>query len=88
MESVKVGRDGKVRTVNVAYKILKDDAIDSWSHNVVTRPVRNIIKLFELNDTTFDEDMKAVHNAAKEILTRKGDIKDVEKIDEWPVAST
>ena len=69
VDTVKVGRDGKVREANVAYKIMKDDG---WTHNVVTRPVREIIKLFEIGDTTFAEEMKAVHKAARDILVRRG----------------
>ena len=44
----------------------------TWTHSVVTRPAREIIKLFEIGDTTFAEDLKAVHNAAKEILEARG----------------
>ena len=39
VDSVKIGRDGKVREVNIAYKVMKDDSISSWTHNVVTRPL-------------------------------------------------
>ena len=66
---MKIGRDGKTREVNIAYRVMRDD---HWTHNVVKRPTREIIKLFELSDTTFADDMKAVHKAAKEILVRRG----------------
>ena len=72
VDSVKIGRDGKVREVNIAYKVMKDDSVSSWTHNVVTRPTRKVVKLFELEDTTFADDMRAVYNAAKEILRRRG----------------
>ena len=75
VDTVKVGRDGKVREVNVAYKILKEDS-NEWTHNVVTRPVRKIIKLFELNDTTFADEMKAVHQAARKILLERGSLEE------------
>ena len=82
VETVKFGRDDKVREVNVANKTIKED---HWTHNVVTRPVRQIIKLFEIGDTTFGEDMNAVHRAAKEILLKRGALDDTtKKIDEWP----
>ena len=82
VETVKFGRDDKVRELNVAYKIIKED---HWTHNVVTRPVRQILKLFEIGDTTFAEDMKAVHRAAKEILLQKGALDETsQKIDDWP----
>ena len=73
VESVKLGRDGKVREVVVAYKIFKDNTW-SWTHNVVTRPVRKLVKLFELKDTTFAEDMKAVQQEVKDILIKKGSL--------------
>ena len=82
VDSIKVGRDGKVREVNIAYKILRDDG---WTHSVVTRPTRQIIKLFEIGDTTFADEMKAVHKAAKEILMKRGAlIDDKNQIDQWP----
>ena len=62
-----------MREVNVAYKILKEESND-WTHNVVTRPVRKIIKLFEIQDTTFAEEMKAVQEAAKTILKERGSL--------------
>ena len=71
VESVMKGRDSKVREVNVSYKVMKDDS--SWTHNVVTRPVRKIIKLFDVKDTTFADDMLAVQQAARKILEKQGD---------------
>ena len=51
---------------------MKDDSTSSWTHNMVTRPTRRVVKLFELKDTTFADDMRTVYNAAKEILRRRG----------------
>ena len=80
---VKVGRDGVVRQLNIAYKIIKEE---SWTHSVVTRAAREVIKLYEIGDTTFAEDIKAVHTAAKEILKRRGATTNViGGMDEWPV---
>ena len=62
-----------MREVNIAYKILKED---TWSHSVVTRPTRKIVKLFELNDTTFAEDVKEVHKVVKELLLKRGSIEE------------
>ena len=51
----------------------------------MTRPTREIIKLFEIGDTTFAEDLKAVHKAAKEILERRGAATNaMEGTEEWP----
>ena len=72
VDSVKISRDGKVREVQVAYKIMKED--NRWEHNVVCRPVREMIKLFELGDTTFAEDIANVHKMAKEFLIQKQSI--------------
>ena len=72
IDSIKLGRDKKVREVNVAYRIMKEGL--NWEHNVVTRPTREIVKLFELGDTTFAEDIRAVHDMAKKILIDKGEI--------------
>ena len=44
VEFVKEGRDGKVREVGIAYKS-QDLADNKWKHNVVQRPVRNVVKL-------------------------------------------
>ena len=73
VDNIKIGRDGKVREANIAYKIFKDGTND-WSHNVVTRPVRELVKLFEVGDTTFAQDMKLVHETARNILIRRGAI--------------
>lgn len=83
VESVKIGRDGASREATVAYKIIKENS-DEWTHSVVTRATREIIKLFEVGDTTFAEDMKAVHKAAKKILEEKGSHVDAMHIAEWP----
>ena len=71
IDSVKKGRDDKIREVNIANKILKEDS-DEWRHNVVTRPVRELVKLFEVGDTTFAEDVASVQAAAREILLKRG----------------
>ena len=83
VESVKIGRDDSAREATVGYKIIKE-GVDDWSHSVVTRATREIIKLFEIDDTTFAEDMKAVQKAAKKLLMERGCRIDAMFIDEWP----
>ena len=83
VESVQIGRDGTSREANIAYKILKEDS-DEWTHSVVRRATREIIKLFEVADTTFSEDMKAVQAAAKKILEDKGSHIQTLYIADWP----
>ena len=76
VDSVKLSRDNKAREVTIAYKIMKEGN-NNWSHSIVTRPVREVIKLFEINDSTFAEEMKAAHVAAKDILKKRGAIEQV-----------
>ena len=75
VDSVKVGRDNKVREANIAYKVMKDNSND-WSHSVVTRPVREMIKLYEVGDTTFAQDMAAAYEASRKILLSRGALPD------------
>ena len=70
VEDVKVGKDGCVREVRVAYKIMNEDT-DGWRHATVVRPVRECIKLFELGDTSFMENMEDILKRAEDILMLK-----------------
>ena len=67
VEFVKDGRDGKVCEVGVAYKS-QDLGDNKWKHNVVQRPVRSVVKLWNIEDTSFLENMKQVQDLVKEIL--------------------
>ena len=71
VDSVKISRDDKIREVNVAYKILKEGK-EGWTHSVVSRPVRELVKLYEIGDTTFAEDMATVYKASRDILVKRG----------------
>ena len=71
VDNIKLGRDGKIRQVNVAYKVFKENS-NEWSHHVVSRPIREIVKLYEVSDTTYAEEMIAVQKAAKKILSNRG----------------
>ena len=82
VDSVKLSRDEKVREVNIAYKIMKE-GIANWSHSIVTRPVREVIKLFEINDSTFAEEMKAAYTAARNILKKRGALEEASQLDDW-----
>ena len=48
-----------------------DNETDSWRHATVERPVREIIKLLEIGDTGFLENMKDIRERAKQILLEK-----------------
>ena len=77
VEFVKEGRDGKVREVGIAYKS-QDLADNKWKHNVVQRPVRNVVKLWNIEDTSFLENMKEVQDLVKEILFENKGLQDEE----------
>ena len=68
VEDVKLGLDGYVRSVVVAYKDTSSDEPADWSHRTVDRPVRNIIKLFHIEDTTLLEDIQAVFRLSAKLL--------------------
>ena len=68
VEDVKLGQDGYVRSVVVAYKDTSSDDPADWSHRTVDRPVRNIIKLFHIEDTTLLEDIQAVFRLSVKLL--------------------
>ena len=58
VEFVNTSRDGKVREVGLAYKIMDED--DSWKHFVVERPSCAVVKLMNIEDTALIEDIKKV----------------------------
>ena len=70
VEDVKIGKDRRVREVLIAYKIM-DEEEDSWRHSTVWRPVRECIRLFIMEDTTFMDDLREVRKKAEEILFEK-----------------
>ena len=66
MDSVKFGKDRKVREVNITYKVMIDDE-PGWRHNVVIRPATQCIKLFEIENTTYAENMEEIRILAEQI---------------------
>jgi hypothetical protein len=79
VESVKMGKDNKVREVVVAYKIIsKEEA--SWRHNTVVRPVRECVKLFEIDETTLAEELEKVRELAEQILSTKVDVTEKKEV--------
>ena len=71
VEEVKLGRDGCVRQVTISYKDTSADHPEDWSHRTVDRPVRNIVKLFHLDDTCLMDDIKAVLDLAEKIQEKQ-----------------
>ena len=47
--------------------VSSDDAED-WFSRTVERPVRNMVQLFHLEDTSLMDDLNSVYNEAREIL--------------------
>ena len=68
---VKVGQDGYVREATVSYKDVSSDDPADWITRTVNRPVRNMVKLFKLEDATIMDDIKDVHDCAQKILDKK-----------------
>lgn len=68
VEEVVVGRDGKVREATISYKDTSSDEPEDWIHRTVNRPVRNLVKLFHLEDTSLIDDINEVHKLAEEVL--------------------
>ena len=68
VEEVKLGQDGYVRQVTVAYKDTTHEDASDWVHRAVDRPVRNMIKLFHIDDTSLLEDIQAVFKLSAKIL--------------------
>ena len=63
VENVIPSRDKKIRTVEIGYKY--DSENGERVFKTVERPVRQIVKLMEVNDTSLLDDIKNVQEAAK-----------------------
>ena len=66
VEFTNVSKDGKVRTVGVSYKHDTEDGERKFS--IVERPARECIKLFNIEDTSLLDDIRAVQISCKKIL--------------------
>ena len=71
VEEVKVGQDGFVREATVSYKDVSSNEPTDWMFRTVNRPVRNMVKLFNVDDTTLMDDIKSIHDLAQKILMKK-----------------
>ena len=69
VEFVVLSKDKKVRKVGISYKQLNDKL--EGDINVVERPARECVKLFNIEDTSLLDDIKAVRDAAEQILDEK-----------------
>ena len=66
VEFVKVSNDGVVRTVGIAYKT---DVTKTFT--IVERPVRQVIRLFHLEDTSLIDQIKQIQEFAEQLLDEK-----------------
>ena len=80
VEYVKIGRDGKVREVGIAFKNMDEDG--DWKHSLVERPVRSVVKLMNIEDTSIIEDMKKVQEEVKIILKKQAPVLNEKLVDE------
>ena len=79
VEYVNIGRDGKVREIGISFKTMDDDG--DWKHSVVERPVRAVVKLMNIEDTSIIENMKKVEELVKIILEKEVPVLDSKKVD-------
>ena len=80
VEYVLPSRDTKVRKVAISYKHDTEDG--SRKMSIVDRPVRQVVKLCDFEDTSLLDDIAAVRNAAKKIIDDRKvvTLKEVEEI--------
>ena len=71
IEEVKIGKDGYVRQACIAYKDTTGEDASAWEHRTVDRPVRNIVKLFHIEDTTLMDDIAAIHKLSQKIIEKE-----------------
>ena len=77
---MKVGADGCVRQVTISYTDTSSDNPEDWLHRSVDRPVRNIVKISHIDDTTFMDDINDIHNLSKKVMNAE----DVPNLDDKP----
>ena len=66
VEDIILSKDGKVRKIVVGYRYDTEQGERKFS--VVERPVRECVKLFNIEDTGLFEDITAVRDASRKIL--------------------
>ena len=79
VERVTLSKDGFVRHAVILYKDVSGDCPEDWAHRSVERPVRNIIKLFNIQETSLMEDIKAARNLALRILDSNRTLGDLDR---------
>ena len=80
VEYTKLGRDGLVRELGISYS--HKDTEDDWTHYTVERPVRMVVKLMNVEDTSILDDMEEVYKMSKQVLLEKNQPKPVDLNDD------
>ena len=78
VDSIDVGRDNLVRGVSISYKVVSMDK-EEPRHMVVQRPVKQIVKLFHITDTSLLSDITKVRKLTKEIISKKNKVPGIER---------
>ena len=73
IDEVHISRDGLVRGVDVSYKLV-DPGYDEARHMVVQRPVKQIVKLFHISDTSLIDDIAKVRKISEEITKKRNKV--------------
>ena len=79
VEKVKVGADGFVRQVTISYTDTIADNPEDWTHRTVDRPVRNVVKISHIDETTFMDDINDVHNLANKMMNTEDNVQNLDK---------
>ena len=74
IEYTMTSKDGKVRTVGVSYNHDTEDGQKVFK--IVDRPVRQVVKLMNIDDTTIIEDIQKVHMDARKRIGDQKLVKD------------
>ena len=80
VEKVKVGADGFVRQVTISYADTSSDNAEDWTHRTVDRPVRNIVKISHIDETSFMDDINDIHKLAKQMMYPEDDVLNLDAI--------
>ena len=79
VEYVKFSRDGKVRKFGVSYK--HDTTNGTRVSQTIERPVREVVKLMNIEDTTLLDDIKLVQEEAQRLFNTRKVVTDEELLD-------
>ena len=70
-----LSKDNKVRTIGISYKNKTDEG--KVKFNVVERPVRECVKLLNIEDTHFLDDIEKVRQESTKVINSRKIVNDV-----------